>query len=59
VILDPVNSFNNVASRISEAERQEIVTAAQAAWETVNYAAVEDDDSIWKEVFGPGFKVRD
>lgn len=59
VILDPVYSFNNVTSRISEAERQEIVTAAQEAWETVSFASVEDDDAVWKEVFGPGFKVED
>jgi tRNA nucleotidyltransferase (CCA-adding enzyme) len=59
VILDPVNSLNNVTSRISEKERQEIVLAAQEAWETVNFASVEDDDSVWKEVFGPGFKVED
>jgi tRNA nucleotidyltransferase (CCA-adding enzyme) len=59
VIFDPVYSFNNVASRISEAERQDIVAAAQEAWETVNFASVEGDESIWKEVFGPGFKVEE
>lgn len=59
VIFDPVNSFNNVTSRISEAERHEIVSAAEEAWETVNFASVEDDDAVWKEVFGPGFKVED
>jgi hypothetical protein len=59
VIFDPVYSLNNVTSRISEAERQEIVAAAQEAWETVNFASVEGDDAIWKEVFGPGFKVED
>ncbi len=59
VIFDPVYSFNNVASRISESERQEVVAAAQDAWETMNFASVEDDDAVWKEVFGPGFKVED
>jgi tRNA nucleotidyltransferase (CCA-adding enzyme) len=59
VIFDPVYSFNNVTSRISEAERQEIVAAAQEAWETVNFASVENDVAVWKEVFGPGFKVED
>lgn len=59
VIFDPVYSFNNVTSRISEAERQEIVAAAQDAWETVNFASVENDVAVWKEVFGPGFKVED
>ena len=33
VILDPVCNINNVASRISEDERKEIVAAALAAWE--------------------------
>jgi len=59
VILDPVYSLNNVTSRISEAEQQEIVSAAQEAWETANFASVENDNSVWKEVFGPGFKVED
>lgn len=59
VIFDPVNSLNNVTSRISEAERKEIVAAAQEAWETANFASVENDDGVWKEVFGPGFKVED
>lgn len=59
VTLDPVYSFNNVTSRISEAERKEIVAAAQQAWETANFASVEDDNSVWKEIFGPGFKVED
>ncbi len=54
MIFDPVYSFNNVASRISEAERQDIVAAAQEAWETVNFASVEGDDTIWKEVFRAG-----
>ncbi|ANV26228.1 nucleotidyltransferase [Rhizobium sp. S41] len=59
VILDPVYSFNNVASRISEQERKDIVAAAQEAWETANFASVEDDNAVWKEIFGPGFKVED
>ena len=59
VILDPVYSLNNVASRISEAERKEIVAAAQEAWEAANFASVEHDNGVWKELFGPGFKVED
>ncbi|MGX1496694.1 tRNA nucleotidyltransferase (CCA-adding enzyme) [Labrenzia sp. MBR-25] len=59
VILDPVYSFNNVTSRISEQERKDIVEAAQAAWETAYFASIEGDNSIWKEIFGPGFKVED
>ncbi|WOE83708.1 CBASS oligonucleotide cyclase [Aeromonas veronii] len=59
VIFDPVYSLNNVTSRISEEERLEIVAAALDAWETVNFASVMDDVAVWKEVFGPGFKVED
>ena len=59
VIIDPVCSTNNTASRISESERNEIVIAADEAWETANFASVEDDIEIWKEIFGPRFKVED
>lgn len=59
VILDPVYSQNNVASRISEEERCEIVEAALAAWETANFASTENDLEIWKDIFGPRFKVED
>ena len=59
VILDPVYSLNNVTSRISEAERAEIVTAAEAAWEAANFASAENDNEVWKELFGPRFKTED
>ena len=59
VIIDPVCSQNNVASRISEAERVEIVGAAKEAWETASFATAENDNEIWKEVFGPRFKTED
>lgn len=59
VIIDPVASANNVASRISESERREIVAAAQEAWETANFASAEDDHSLWKEIFGPQFRTED
>lgn len=59
VILDPVCDTNNVTARITESERVEIVTAANEAWETVNFASVEGDLNLWKEIFGPRFKVRD
>jgi len=57
VILDPVCNANNVTSRISEDERKEIVAAALEAWETANFASTEDHIEIWKELFGPRFKV--
>lgn len=59
VVLDPVNSQNNVTSRISEAERAEIVAAATASWETAYYASAEDKDEIWKEIFGPRFSTAE
>lgn len=59
VIIDPVYSKNNVAARITENERKEIVSVAQEAWEAAHFASAEDDSDLWKEVFGPGFKVED
>lgn len=59
VILDPVCNSNNVASRITEKERLEIVEAAKEAWEIANHASIEDDIEIWKELFGPRYKVED
>lgn len=59
VILDPVCNTNNVASRISDDERQEIVAAATDAWETASFASTEDDIEVWKELFGPRFKVKE
>lgn len=59
VILDPVNSANNVTSRISETERKAIVQAALDAWEIANYASTENDIEVWKEIFGNRFKVKE
>lgn len=59
VIIDPVCDTNNVASRITEEERQEIVQLAEESWETAHFASVEDDFEIWKELFGKGFKVEE
>jgi hypothetical protein len=59
VIIDPVCSSNNVAARISDAERQKIVAAALEAWETANLASADNDNEVWKELFGPRFKVKD
>jgi len=59
VILDPVNSTNNVAARITEDERKEIVDAATKSWELTHLASEDDDIGMWKQVFGPRFKVED
>lgn len=58
VIVDPVCNTNNVASRITEAERQEIAAAAREAWEIACHASQEEDIEIWKEIFGPRFNVE-
>lgn len=59
VLIDPVCNTNNVTSRITEAERQEIVQAAERAWETAHFASAENDNDLWKELFGPRFRVGD
>jgi hypothetical protein len=59
VIIDPVYSLNNVASRITEAERVMIVAAAQNAWEAAHFASAEDDNEVWKELFGPRFRIEE
>ena len=58
VIIDPVYSNNNVAARITEEERKQIVKAAEQAWETAHFASAENDNEVWKEIFGPGFKTE-
>lgn len=59
VILDPVNSDNNVTARITEEERKEIVAAATESYELSHLASVDDDVEMWKQIFGPRFKVED
>lgn len=59
VIIDPVCDSNNVTSRITESEREAIVDAAREAWETANFASIENDDAVWKEIFGPKFQTED
>jgi len=59
VIIDPVYSLNNVATRITEAERVMIVAAAQNAWEAAHFASAEDDNEVWKELFGPRFRIEE
>jgi hypothetical protein len=59
VIIDPVCDSNNVASRITEGERQIIVATANEAWETANFASAENDLKVWREIFGPRFKTED
>lgn len=59
VIIDPVNGENNVAGRITEDERQSIVERARESYEAAHFASTENDLELWKEVFGPKFRVAD
>lgn len=59
IILDPVNSDNNAASRMEETERAAVVAAADASWETAYHASAYNDLDAWKELFGPRFRVED
>jgi hypothetical protein len=63
VVLDPVNSENNVARRLTDAEREEIVTAAVFAWEKIHTASSKngkgDTVELWKIVMGPSFVIEE
>lgn len=60
-VLDPVNATNNVAARIDEGRREELVAACREAFEalaaaqTAPTAAVARD--YYQRVFGPGFRL--
>lgn len=61
VILDPVNKDNNVTLRLTDAERKEIVAAAETAWTTIEAASWKSGKGetldLWKEVMGRSFTV--
>lgn len=59
VIIDPASPENNVASRITFEEKELIAKAAENAMETATFASVENDDEVWKEIFGNRFKTKD
>ena len=63
VILDPVNKSNNVANRLTEGERREIVDAARNAWEILTTARRNgfkgETVDCWKEVFGRSFVIEE
>lgn len=63
VVLDPVNSQNNVASRLTDADCAEIVRKAGAAWETLTGARNKgfkgETLELWKNVFGRSFAVEE
>ena len=61
VILDPVNKDNNVAARLTDEERKEIVKSAQTAFETIESATWKggkgDTLDLWREVMGRSFVI--
>jgi hypothetical protein len=63
VILDPVNTDNNVARRLSDSACQEIVTKATEAWELLTAARNNNYKGetleYWKEVFGRSFVIEE
>jgi len=63
VILDPVNAENNVAQRIVEVERQEIVRGATEAWEVISAASWNnykgETVELWREIFGRAFVIEE
>ncbi|HHA2395104.1 hypothetical protein [Stenotrophomonas maltophilia] len=59
IIVDPVSPENNVASRITKDEQILIAKAAESALDTATYASVENDNEVWKEIFGGRFKTKD
>jgi tRNA nucleotidyltransferase (CCA-adding enzyme) len=63
VIVDPVNIENNVAVRLTESERSEIVRAAEESWERISTATCLagklETLAAWKSVFGVSFAIED
>lgn len=59
VIVDPANHENNVASRITADEKMQIVNIAKQSWEISFEASVQEDEEMWKEIFGQRFKIKD
>lgn len=62
VILDPANCDNNVAARIEPSERDALVAAAQAGYETITWAqglpGKGETITAWKELFGDNFSIE-
>lgn len=61
VILDPVNSENNVSKKITDAECSEIVKCAESAWEAMSAARNSSFSGetleYWKSIFGRSFDI--
>jgi hypothetical protein len=63
VIIDPVNNSNNVTARLTKEERDEVVKAAQLAWETIETASWKGGKGetldLWKQIMGRSFTIED
>jgi hypothetical protein len=62
VVVDPANEDNNVTARIESAERDALIEAARAAYETLNWAQdlPHKGETVekWKLLLGEGFSVE-
>ena len=60
-VFDPTNNENNVTSRITDTERQEICGAAHDALQAVNHAMSVarkgETEALWQSVLGPHFSI--
>lgn len=56
VIVDPANPANNVAARVTPAERDGLIAAAKKAYETITWAQglprKGETLDAWQEIFG-------
>lgn len=63
VALDPVNDHNNVASRLTTADCNEIIQKATAAWEAITSARNNnfkgETTEFWKGIFGRTFAIEE
>jgi hypothetical protein len=63
VILDPVNSENNIARRVTTSDCDEIVAKATEAWELItaarNNSYKGETLEYWKEIFGRSFVIEE
>ena len=61
VILDPVNTANNVGRKLTDGECNEIVAKATEAWEHLTAASNNNYQGetleYWKQVFGRSFVI--
>ena len=60
-IADPTNNENNTI-RLSRVEWDEVIEAAENAFETLSYAGTVQEAGrtldLWKEIFGPNFNIQ-